>query len=521
MIQLFRKIEFERNPTTLHPFSSDLRFDPFPQQIDVTNPYECTATDLRPCKMDDDLSCIGCQSLIARCTHFNRDTLYFDDDGNTHTIPKNTDPNDGYCMTIDNIDLNLTCNVYHGDLALIKISPESPASMFFCNCKNPGFIGNTSILGSCDTPFICNGRVDNINQPIEKISCECSPTQYTIRTENDIPMCVDMTVREADNKGVLQKAIANSQDLIDIGIFNQIIGANITSIDKLLHPCKFCPLTGQHIINGILGNIENESFCSVHLGNVSVRNSYFGIPYRRNADERILRGDLGGPDCVLGVYWNEIIVYDHLLSDQRQIIIFRIEPDLNSTFYRALNLDISRNYWIRTDNLLMGLHIPMPKIDPTSVPGTSCWEGWPNYDCSFSMRMMDVSRERPLEVPNVSLEYIAPNTNLIRAPPIIGRPTGPFLLDIDAWREMQNFNQNFSLWQARFGGDGGQLYPYTILEGFSYGTRRTSRFAPDVMGLAWGFRRKGLRSGDGWEYTILSNHNRNDWDVLNSRVIPL
>lgn len=520
LLRLFKNIEFETsNQGPLYPFSSDLRFDPFPQQIDVTNPYECSGAELRDCTLSNQASCIGCQSMIARCTHFSSDTTYFDDDGQPHTIPANNDPDEGYCMTITNDDLNVECNVFHGDLALIKIDPESPASMFFCNCKNPGFIGNTSLLGACDTPFICNGEVDDINQQLNDIRCKCSSTQHSVTNNDNLPMCVDMTIQEANSRGRLNEFINNieADKLAPIDIFHPNI-RNRLNVTALLHPCKTCPLTNNPIENGILGTIEDEKFCSVHLGNVSDRNSHYGIPYRRSPTERLLTGDHGGPDAILGVYWYEMMIYDHVLSEQRQIILFKIEPQLNEEFYTHLALDPNETYWIYTDNLLLGLHIPVPALDFFRIPGTSCWEGWPAYDCSFGVDMIDGRNQPAPNFNNTELEYIAPNTNIMRAPPFISRPSGPFLTELDAWREMQRLNAYAEVWDKDFGGN---PHRYLILSGFRPATRISSRFAGDAQLISWGFRRKSAMPGAGWEYSMYTNGNGNDWNLINSRLIPL
>lgn len=520
LLRLFKRIEFQNNnPGPLYPFSSDLRFDPFPQQIDINNPYECSGTNLRKCQLDDQTSCIGCQSMIARCTHFSTDTSYFDDNGDLHTIPANTDPNEGYCMTITNDDLNTECNVFHGDLALIKINPESTASMFFCNCKNPGLIGNTSLLGACDTPFICNGKVDDINQPIENINCKCSRTQYSVKNNQNIPMCVEMTIQEANNRNLLDEFLntADQDKLAPIDIFHPTI-RNRLNVQSLLHPCKVCPLTNKEINNGILGTIEDEKFCSIHLNNISSRNSHFGIPYRRSQNERLLTGDHGGPDAVLGVYWHELMIQDHVLSDQRQIILFKIEHELNEDFYRVLSLTPTENYWIYTDNLLIGLHLPTPPLDFTLIPGTSCWEGWPAYDCTFGVDIIRGNNQPIVEINNTELEYIAPNSNVLRVPQTIPSPNGPFLLGNNVWRQMQDLNSYINIWAKPFDGN---LHNYLILEGFRSATRRTSMFAPDAQLIAWGFRRKGTSRFAGWEYSMYTNGNPQDWLRIEARTIPL
>jgi len=522
LLRLFKNIEFETgNQGPLHQFSSDLRFDPFPQQIDVTNPYECSGSNLRPCTLSDQTSCIGCQSMIARCTHFSSDTTFFDDEGQPHTIPANADADEGYCMTITNNDINVECNVFHGDLALIKIEPESPASMFFCNCKNPGFIGNTSLLGACDTPFICNGEVDDINQPIDQINCKCSATQYSVKNNDTIPlpMCVDMTIQQANARNRLNDVMQNveSDKLAPINIYNTAI-QRLLNVDYLVHPCKTCPLTNNTISNGILGTIEDEKFCSIHLNNVSSRNSHYGIPYRRSATERLLVGDHGGPDAVLGVHWYEMMIYDHMLSDRRQIILFKIEPQLNEDFYIALGLDLNQHYWIYTDNLLLGLHIPTPALNFYRVPGTVCWERWPNYDCTFGVDNVEGLNQPVVNFHNTELEYIAPNTNVLRAPANVTRPGGPFLLGLEAWQEMNNLNQYINVWSKLFGDNN---YSYLFLDGFRAATPRTSQFAGDAQLIAWGFRRQSEQPMFGWEYSMYTNGNANDWNLIDNRLIPL
>lgn len=518
LLRLFKNIEFETgNQGTLYQFSSDLRFDPFPQQIDISNPHECSGTNLHPCKLSDQTSCVGCQSMLARCTHFSSDTTYFDDEAQPHTIPRNTDQDDGYCMTITN-DINVECNVFHGDLALIKIEPESSTSMFFCNCKNPGFIGNTALLGACDTPFICDGKVDNINQPLENIKCKCSSTQHSVRNSENMPMCVDMTIQEANNRGQLNEIMNNvdAEKLAPISIFNSDIRSRL-NVDNLLHPCKTCPLTNNTIENGIVGTIGDEKFCSVHLNTTSSRNSHFGIPYRRSQTERLLTGDFGGPDAVLGVYWYEMMIYDHLLSDRRQIILFKIEPQLNQHFYTTLGLNLSEEYWIYTDNLLLGLHVPTPALDFVKMPGTTCWERWPNYDCTFGVDIYNGTNERIVNFQNTELEYVAPNTNVLRIPSIVSRPSGAFLTGLGAWHEMQNLNAYINVMEKQFGDNS---HGYLFLDGFRSASLRTSGFAGDAKLISWGFRRKSTNPITGWEYSMYTNGNAMDWNMIDERLIP-
>lgn len=515
LLWLFRKIEFDRNQDReLYNFSADIHFNPFPTEINVSNPYVCTGENLKPCKLDDQTSCIGCQSMIARCVNFPNDTLYFDSDGNEYTIPKNEDPNDGYCLTLTN-DININCNVFHGDLAIVKLDPDDQTSMFFCNCKNPGLIGNTSLLGACDIPFICNGEIDEINQPIEDIKCKCPLGQISTQNNENIPICVDMTIAQANNAGILNDVLQSVDiDTTPIENYNPQLQNRLTSVKELIHPCKLCPLTQKRIPNGIYGTMQNEKFCSIHMGNVSYRNSYLGIPYRRSPHERLLVGDIGGPDAVLGAYWHELVIYEDF-EFRHQTTLYKIEYQLNEDIYKALNLNPLEFYWIKSDTLMVGLHIATPPVNFDKIPGSSCWEQWPNYDCTFSVDMMDGTNLRNVPFNNNVLEYIAPNSNILRTPQVV-RPSGPFLFR-DAWDGMQDLNQSVDGWVKEINGE---LYPYFTINGFTSSSVRQSIFAENAQMISWGFRRRDVNASYGWEYTMYSNHNADDWNTIQNRLIP-
>lgn len=154
----------------LPKFHFDIEFDPFPSTINVDNPYNCTPTDLKTCDVRDSFSCFGCKNLVANCIHYDKDTTYIDFDGNKSIIKANATEFEGYCMVAKT--LSETCNPFHGDLVLTQLSADATVSGLICDCKFPGFIGNTQIGGSCSDVFICDGKIEDLNQLLDKIKCK-------------------------------------------------------------------------------------------------------------------------------------------------------------------------------------------------------------------------------------------------------------------------------------------------------------------------------------------------------------
>ena len=107
----------------LPKFYYDIHFNSLPNTIEINNPYKCTGSELRKCKLSDPTSCIGCQNLIATCTHFDQDMDYIDSDGKKYSIAANTSSDIGYCLAIQNTLQR--CNPYHGNLVLIQLQPAT------------------------------------------------------------------------------------------------------------------------------------------------------------------------------------------------------------------------------------------------------------------------------------------------------------------------------------------------------------------------------------------------------------
>lgn len=216
-------------------FGTDVRFDPYPSTINVENRYDCNADSLRVCILDDPTTLFGCKELAVRCQHFASDTEYRVR-GTTRTIPKNATPQEGYALAVTT--LMESCNPYHGDPVLVAANADSNEYMLLCQCKEPGYIGNVHLLGACDTAFVCDGKVDSIDKPLNKIECKCGPTSTTKRYGDGMPACKKMLVREANERYDDWSSLVqwNSPRLLETKRFNPTVRDNVRS-RFLLNPC--------------------------------------------------------------------------------------------------------------------------------------------------------------------------------------------------------------------------------------------------------------------------------------------
>ena len=362
--------ELERNLENieqLKEFNYDIHFDPFPNTIDITNPYACTPLDRHLCQMDDQTSCFGCQNLISRCTHFAQATKYVDLQGNEYEIPANSNPNEGYCLLTERV--SESCNSFHGDLVLVQTSVDSTESAFICNCKNPGYIGKTSITGNCTDVFICNGNIKTLDVPFDQIECSCGIGE-TSKMENDIPVCITDTVLNHDYNN---SVIFSSLDSLEASYFNSTFSGN-TNTPYFRNPCMYCLITGEPVDGRIIESDDGYQCQST---------SYDAIPVRSNSLGRILRG-VRGPDAMIKMTVTAFRIYGYFSNTNFSnggIIVDGRNGD-NARLFPQFGLDPTRKYEISTwqhDISLMGSFSPsiITRINTIGI----CSGSWPTYQC--------------------------------------------------------------------------------------------------------------------------------------------
>lgn len=245
----------------LKHFSVPIQFDPYPQPSRViSNDQDCTAETLKVCRLDDVTTNFGCKELLVKCQHFDVDTPFVNNVTNTTTIiPKNVYPHEGYALAITAIADG--CNPYHGDMTLISTNPSSTEYMLVCSCKNPGYVGNESLLGNCSTAYICNGKIDSIDQPLNKIKCLCADHEKNMRYSDGLPVCKEMTVKDANEKYPDDWSHLlpwKSYRHLPITKFNPTIAGNLRT-SHLLDPCRnSLHDTSIEIRNGEYNSINGE-----------------------------------------------------------------------------------------------------------------------------------------------------------------------------------------------------------------------------------------------------------------------
>lgn len=260
-LELFQAYERRRRPVLdnalaarrLPKFSSDVRFDPFPRSVaplETAKLHSCNVTSLHPCALDDVRTLFGCKELSVRCHHFDVDTPYAHN-GTTTIIPRNATPNEGYALAIPVI--TSACNLNHGALTLIALNadrsavtkpgvatlPAASEYMLVCVCTHPGYFGNEHLLGNCATPFVCAGKVESVDVPLDKVRCKCKPHETTIRYGDGSPACKEMLVHEANElhpDGWDHLVPWLSPRRIDTSVYSATIAGNLR-VRRILNPC--------------------------------------------------------------------------------------------------------------------------------------------------------------------------------------------------------------------------------------------------------------------------------------------
>lgn len=300
-------------------FSADVSYEHLNYEFEQhEHAYKCTIEEPRLCDTTDASTCFGCSNLVARCIHLSEDIQY-NDNGTVTTLKKNKTPTEGYCLALDKV--SSVCNPIHGKLTLVVSEDQSLKRDIYnliCLCINPGYIGNNTIMDACETPFICNGKVKDINVPLAEVQCDCDSG---MRSElvNGTPTCQPYTVKDAHD-------ISESTLSITVPVSTHMINSTISGnypFNIIQSPCAVCPITGKYTGGKLVdanGNVQCVS------GDPS-----FGVPVRRSPSFRLLRGN-EGPDAILAIRNFEISVYGYLQDSTY--------PTLGVAFNRAGNEQI-------------------------------------------------------------------------------------------------------------------------------------------------------------------------------------
>lgn len=375
----------ESEITDLYKFSTDFRFEPTPSEIDINGEYECTTLDLRECNVNDQTSCGGCKSLNASCKHFDSDMPFIDDDGNEHIIPKNTDSNTGYCMNLTTIAEGCSPQ---GDYAIMQTGVDTYDYYLMCVCKNPGLIGNMTIDGNCTTIYMCNGKIDDINKPINEIKCICDEYQVA-DVRNDISYCRNKKLQELSSD---ELAVLNNENYRDsylpLDYFDKTIVQNLKEGMELPDPCTRCAVTGKVVFAKATKDKHGNVYC-IENSNLPNLVKQVVITDSNSVNGRILNGTIGG-DIALAMKWTTVFCVTGQDSILRCYYVCELK---NNPGYEILFGDKSTIYIDAPKKGLLNVHY-LAKF----IRGYNCGPYYETYTTNWKIRMQTQGNRRDIEI---------------------------------------------------------------------------------------------------------------------------
>lgn len=407
-IQKIKPITFKSNEEinkTIIPFHTEFYRDPYPQQFSIENEFACTPEDPKPCVVDDITTLIGCKNLAVTCKEFKEDTKYIDDSGN-EIIIKKTEPGHGIALAVN--DLTDSCNIYHGDLVLISTNPTENQYGLLCMCKNPGYIGNLETTGNCETIFICNGHIDDINQPIESVNCECEVTKIPDRYADGTPYCRSKLVKDITEDDI--RYIEYVGDTTSTEYFNPTVEQNL-KIKKVLNPCKV----------SLFGNPTN--------GELDMSLAANGIyACKTTLKDKAMPIDV---DILKGAHTNR--VPSTTLSTVNDPKIYHLFKGAGLTEINTFVAHVPelRKGIVQYDTGVIRLGRTMkPYFDGMTIIGGTCTGHWPGYTCGLGT-------------------LTALNQDDLDLPRTVARPCpSAFLWSNDNWVQTQKYFANYPWLQA-------------------------------------------------------------------------
>lgn len=217
---------------------------------------DCNIDTLIECdKRNESETLLQCKELLVKCINFPEKATYVYYTKKVE-IPKNKDKNTGYALAVTEI-YDEACNFDHGNLVLITSNETSNEYMLICECKQPGYIGKDHLLKNCDVVYMCNGKIDNIKQSLDKIKCICDDGKIN-DSHDGVSYCRDMTISEANGLYTDWSHLVpwNSERQIGVEAFKPAFQSKLKT-SKLLDPCRNSLLDTSIEITGAKFNVIN------------------------------------------------------------------------------------------------------------------------------------------------------------------------------------------------------------------------------------------------------------------------
>lgn len=389
------------NSTTLNKtkdlvsFSKQFKFKEFDKKKDISNTIPCNTDNLKICNLNNPNDLYGCREFYVECHHFDQDVIYFENKVKK-TIPKNN-KNEGYALPITS-KLEEKCNIYHGDLTLISKNDNLDEYMLICKCKEPGYIGNDHILGNCTTVRICNSKIDDINQPLEKINCICDQTEQSVRL-NQTPSCKTYDIVSANEKFEDWSHLLDwsSKQTIPKQEYNKTVQDNLHN-SQLLNPCTYSLLDSTI-------EIPNAKYDAV---NKTCTLTDYGLPVRNNnlAD---MKKTYKSHDDKIDIDYKQIDAVIHTDKYESLRIVDRIQSKtgkINKRIGLKTKLPFLKNKSVRiniNEPTTFGYNSQLLLSTKEQFVSGNCHTDYPTYNCEYSdaydYTYLDIPRPKFSELP--------------------------------------------------------------------------------------------------------------------------
>jgi hypothetical protein len=267
--------------------------------------------------------------------------------------------------------------------------------MLVCVCKNPGFIGNENLLGNCSTPFICDGKVVDINKPLNEIECKCPLTDINVRYDNNVPGCKELLIKEANEKyfDYTDLIIFNSSRQLNIEHFNPTVRDNLKT-KHLLDPCKnSLHDTTVQIIGGYFDGTRNV--CNFFDSGFPVSNGLLDFkPVEMNGSEKFVQVSSDGGFAT--DLWDFVRMTDNIGGQQRMYGI----GITGIKFYPPLAADTNQYVLVPPNGLSYGDNEQLYMTNRNTLIAPRClMHPLLTYRCRWSFKEFSIKKGVPIDKP--------------------------------------------------------------------------------------------------------------------------
>lgn len=234
---------------------------------------DCSSKTLIKCEVNKDFQCFNCTQVLASCVHFENDTPIYTNDTTKQdivaVIPKNTLPNEGYCLRFTDTRGRECSEKFGGKWALTK---QENSYAYVCVCSMQNIFTKSTIYGNCDTFLGCHRIGPSSHAPpasisnpdtwqlVKDIQCECGDDyQFIAATESDGALRPPYCLERNSFQQALTTFVALPKEYINE---EYLEGKASRSEIQLPDPCAYDALTGEQTgKRAKFSDVEKVAYC--------------------------------------------------------------------------------------------------------------------------------------------------------------------------------------------------------------------------------------------------------------------